>query len=55
MRNSVSLQKIKQSKKGKLLCPSCGSKTEDSTYSEEGEEIEIKKCTKSGCFWWGGI
>lgn len=53
MKVKLSLEEIKESKKGNELCPSCGSVTDKTTISEDGEEIPVRKCSSNSCFWWG--
>lgn len=51
MRQRLTLEQIKEMKK-QDKCPSCGAELERTTFTEDGEEIEIKLCGKS-CGYWG--
>lgn len=50
MYQTLSIKDIK-ARKETVNCPSCGSKTEDFTFMDSGEEFEGRKC--KGCNWWG--
>lgn len=51
MRQSLSIEQAKEIKQVDK-CPICGADLVESTFSEDGEEIGCRKCSK-GCGWFG--